>query len=169
MILYTCSKRFAMTGWRCGAAIGPQNVINAINKMNTNMESCTTHFIQYATLAGLQGGEAGPAAILTELKARRDAAVEALNAIEDIHITAPECTFYLFPNVTKIMQRKGLTDVNALMDEALVKADVSFCTRKHFGRPVPGETQHYVRFAYSGVEVPRIREGLRRLKEYFED
>jgi hypothetical protein len=55
------------------------------------------------------------------------------------------------------------------MDEALIKADVSFCTRKHFGRVLPGETQQYVRFAYSGLEVPRIREGLRRLKEYFED
>ena len=48
VILYTCSKRFAMTGWRCGAAIGPQEVIAAINKLNTNDESCTTHFIQRA-------------------------------------------------------------------------------------------------------------------------
>ena len=169
MILYTCSKRFAMTGWRCGAAIGPQPVINAINKMNTNLESCTSHFIQYAALAGITGSEDGPAGILHELQARRDAAVAGLNAIEGISITAPESTFYLFPNVTQVMERKGMTDVNMLMDEALVKADVSFCTRKHFGRPVPGETQHYIRLAYSGLEVPRIQAGLARLKEYFED
>ena len=42
VILYTCSKRFAMTGWRLGAAIGPQAVIDVFNKLNTNIESCTT-------------------------------------------------------------------------------------------------------------------------------
>src|SRR5690606_25960871 len=37
VILYTCSKRFAMTGWRCGAAIGPEEVITAISRFNTNI------------------------------------------------------------------------------------------------------------------------------------
>lgn len=169
VILYTCSKRFAMTGWRCGAAIGPQPVIDAISKLNTNLESCTTHFIQRAMVDIIPGDTSGPDAILGELRKRRDAAVEGLNAIEDIAISAPQSTFYLFPNVTQIMQRKGITDVDQLMREALVHTDVSFCTRKHFGRPQPGETQHYIRLAYSGIDVPSIREGLGRLKQYFED
>ncbi len=169
VILYTCSKRYAMTGWRCGAAIGPQPVIDAINRMNTNAESCTTHFIQRAMVEVIPNDEEGPASILAELRRRRDAAVEGLNAIEDISIQAPESTFYLFPNVTKIMERKGLEDVNQLMREALVHTDVSFCTREHFGRPQPGETQKYIRLAYSGIDVPSIREGLGRLKQYFED
>ena len=169
VILYTCSKRFAMTGWRLGAAIGPQAVIDVINKLNTNAESCTTHFIQRAMVEAIPGDESGPQAILQELKARRDAAVAGLNAIEGISIAPPQSTFYLFPNVTKIMERKGFEDVNQLMQEALVKADVSFCTRKHFGRPIPGETEHYIRLAYSGIDVPMIQEGLARLKEYFED
>ncbi|HXF62101.1 MAG TPA: aminotransferase class I/II-fold pyridoxal phosphate-dependent enzyme [Caldilineaceae bacterium] len=169
VILYTCSKRFAMTGWRLGAAIGPRPVIDAINKLNTNAESCTTHFIQRAMVEAIPGDESGPQAILRELKARRDAAVAGLNAIEGISIAPPQSTFYLFPNVTQIMARKGFTDVNQLMQEALVKADVSFCTRKHFGRPIPGETEHYIRLAYSGIDVPMIQEGLARLKEVFED
>src|SRR5690606_24314317 len=84
VILYTCSKRFAMTGWRLGAAIGPQAVIDVINKLNTNAESCTTHFIQRAMVEAIPGDESGPQAILQELKARRDAAVAGLNAIEGI-------------------------------------------------------------------------------------
>ena len=44
VILFTCSKQFAMTGWRVGAAIGPEDIVAAIAKMNTNWESCTTHF-----------------------------------------------------------------------------------------------------------------------------
>jgi len=168
VILYTCSKRFAMTGWRIGAAIGPKEVIDAISKLNTNAESCTTHFMQHAMVEAIPGDTSGPDAILAELEARRDAAVAGLNAIDGISIAAPESTFYLYPNVTKIMERKGLQDVNQLMDQALKQSDVSFCTRHHFGRAVPGETQHYIRLAYSGIDVPSINEGLRRLKAYFE-
>ena len=41
-----------MTGWRLGASIGPKKIIEQINRLNVNMESCTTHFVQYAGLAG---------------------------------------------------------------------------------------------------------------------
>lgn len=169
VILYTCSKRFAMTGWRCGAAIGPKEVIAAINKLNTNDESCTTHFIQRAMAEAIPGDSRGPDAIIATLRERRDAAVAGLNAIEGINIVAPQSAFYLFPNVTKVMERKGLTDINVLMREALVHTDVSFCTRNHFGRPVPGEKDYYIRLAYSGINTADIQTGLTRLKEYFED
>jgi aspartate aminotransferase len=168
VILYTCSKRFAMTGWRCGAAIGPRPVIDVINKFNTNIESCTTHFIQRAMVDIIPGDTAGPARVLQALKERRDAAVAGLNAIDGISVVPPQSAFYVYPNVTKIMERKGLTDVDALMREALEQTDVSFCTRNHFGRVTPGETQHYLRLAFSGIDVPQIEEGLARLKEYFE-
>ncbi|NJN81213.1 MAG: aminotransferase class I/II-fold pyridoxal phosphate-dependent enzyme [Caldilineaceae bacterium] len=168
VILYTCSKRFAMTGWRLGAAIGPQPVIDVINKINTNVESCSTHFIQRAMVEAIPGDSSGPDAILATLLERRDAAVAGLNAINGISIQPPESTFYLFPNVTQIMERKGYSDVNQLMDEALRLANVSFCTRKHFGRPVAGETQHFIRLAYSGIDVADINAGLASLKAYFE-
>ena len=168
IILYTCSKRFAMTGWRLGAAIGPEAVIDVFNKLNTNIESCTTHFVQRAMVDAIEGDSSGPDAILDELRRRRDAAVAGLNAIESISIQAPDSTFYLFPNVTSIMQRKGFSDVNQLMNEALTTSNVSFCTRKHFGRPLENEKNHYIRFAYSGIGVEDIAEGMERLKDYFE-
>ena len=168
VILYTCSKRFAMTGWRLGAAIGPRRVIEVINKLNTNAESCTTHFIQHALVEAIGGDTSGPDEILTTLRERRDAAVAGLNAIDCINIAAPNSTFYLFPNVNEIMQRKGLDDVNELMSLALTQANVSFCTRDHFGRRVDGEKNHYVRFAYSGIDVEDINAGMASLKQFFE-
>ncbi len=168
LILYTCSKRFAMTGWRLGAAIGPKNIIDAINKMNTNIESCTTHFIQKGMVEAIEGDTSGPEAIINELRRRRDAAVKGLNAIEGIEISAPESTFYLFPNVSSIMTHKGFSNVNQLMDEALTETNVSFCTRNHFGRPAPAEEDFYIRFAYSGIGLEDIEEGMERLKSYFE-
>jgi len=59
VILYTFSKKFAMTGWRLGAAIGPENVIEAIAKLNVNDESCSNHFIQYAAIEALKGDQSG--------------------------------------------------------------------------------------------------------------
>ena len=168
IILYTCSKRFAMTGWRLGAAIGPQSAIDVVSKFNTNIESCTAHFIQQGMVDAIEGDPSGPDAIIDELRRRRDAAVTGLNAINGISIQAPNSTFYLFPNVTRIMERKGFTDINQLMDEALTSTNVSFCTRKHFGRPLENEQDHYVRFAYSGIDVDDINEGMARLKVYFE-
>ena len=168
VILYTCSKRFAMTGWRLGAAIGPRAVMDVISKLNTNAESCTTHFIQRGLVEAIQGDTAGPDEILSTLRQRRDATVAGLNAIEGIDVVAPNSTFYLFPNVTRVMERKGLSDVNDLMTEALKTANVSCCTRKHFGRPMANETQHYLRFAYSGIDVSDIVEGMASFKQYME-
>ena len=168
IILYTCSKRFAMTGWRLGAAIGPTSAIDIINKFNTNFESCTTHFIQKGMVEAIEGDTSGPDSIIEELRRRRDAAVAGLNAIDGISIAAPNSTFYLFPNVTDIMERKGFTDIDQLMDEALIETSVSFCTRKHFGRLLEGETNHYLRFAYSGIDIDDINEGMAKLKNYFE-
>ena len=67
VILYTFSKKFAMTGWRLGAAIGPREVIEVIAKLNTNDESCPNHFIQYGVLEGLTGDQSGPRQIISIL------------------------------------------------------------------------------------------------------
>ena len=169
VILYTCSKRFAMTGWRLGAAIGPQSVIDIISKFNTNIESCTTHFIQRAMVEAIEGDTTGPDAIIDILRQRRDAAVAGLNAIDGIAIQPPNSTFYLFPNVTSIMERKGFTDVNQLMEQALIRTNVSFCTRNHFGRAMENEKNFYIRFAYSGIGVGDINQGMAKLKSFFEE
>jgi len=168
IILYTCSKRYAMTGWRLGAAIGPKSAMDAFSKLNTNIESCATHFIQRSMVDVIGGDTSGPDAILEELRRRRDAAVAGLNAIDGISIATPNSTFYLFPNVTNILERKGISDVNQLMEEALTETGVSFCTRKHFGRMLADETNQYLRFAYSGIDVEDINEGMAKLKQYFE-
>ena len=168
VILYTFSKKFAMTGWRLGAGIGPEKVIKVITKLNTNHESCSNHFIQWAMVDGLNGDQSGPERILEILKERRDAAVDALNGIDGIDVALPNSTFYLFPNVTSVMERKGFTDIDELQTEALHETGVSFCTRNHFGRPLADEQDFYIRLAYSGIDVENIEEGLGRLKEYFE-
>ena len=168
VILYTFSKKFAMTGWRLGAAIGPDELIAQIVKINTNDESCTTHFVQAAGIEALQGDQSGAQAILAELERRRDAAVDELQKITGFVIAKPDSTFYLFPNVTDAMEALGFAEVAEFADAALRATGVSFCTRRHFGRPLPGETDQYVRFAYSGISVEDIQLGIGKLREWIE-
>jgi len=168
VILYTFSKKFAMTGWRLGAAIGPKEIIDIITKMNVNDESCSNHFIQYAALEGLTGDQSQVKQILEILKERRDAAVDILNSIDGVRCFRPNATFYLFPNVTEAMKKKGLTNYNTFRKTLLKETGVSVCTRLHFGRAMEGEENFYIRLAYSGINTSEIKEGLGKFKAFIE-
>jgi aspartate/methionine/tyrosine aminotransferase len=168
VILYTFSKKFAMTGWRLGASIAPKPIADVIAKLNVNDESCSNHFIQYGAVEGLAGDQKEVDQILAVLKERRDVAVDILNSIDGVRCFRPNATFYLYPNVTEAMKAKGFSEYEELRKSVLHETGVSFCTRLHFGRELPGETDRYVRFAYSGIEVEDIREGLGKLKTFLE-
>ncbi len=168
VILYTFSKKFAMTGWRLGAAIGPRDIISVITKININDESCSNHFVQYGGIEAVTGDQSGAENILKILEERRDKAIALLNDIEGVSCFKPEATFYLYPNVTQTMENLGIDDYNVFRTNALENTGVSFCTRLHFGRELAGERSKYVRFAYSGIGVDQIEEGLGRLKSYLE-
>jgi aspartate/methionine/tyrosine aminotransferase len=165
VILYTFSKKFAMTGWRLGCAAGPDQVIAQIAKLNTNDESCTTHFVQAAGVAGLDD-PSGSIPILAELERRRDAAVAALEKVPGLTVARPEATFYLFPNVTAIVEQMGFADVADFATAALHNTGVSFCTRHHFGTRQADEAQHYIRLAYSGISCEDITDGISRLADW---
>ncbi len=166
VILYTFSKKFAMTGWRLGGAIGPKDVIAVIATLNVNEESCTNHFVQFAGVEALTGDQTGAQEILRVLQQRRDVAVELLNCIPGVSCYSPTATFYLFPDVTEAMERVGATDYDEFRLAALEKTGCSFCTRLHFGRALSSETRRHVRIAYSGISVDQIREGLELLREW---
>jgi aspartate/methionine/tyrosine aminotransferase len=111
VILYTFSKKFAMTGWRLGAAIGPREVIEAISRFNVNDESCTNNFVQWAGVAALRGPLDDHRKMIDILRERRDTALSILNNTKGIHVATPDSTFYLFPNVTKAMEKLGMEEV----------------------------------------------------------
>ena len=168
VILYTFSKKFAMTGWRLGAAIGPKEIIDIIAKLNVNDESCANHFIQYGAIEGLTGDQTEAKQILTTLKERRDVTVDILNSVDGVRCFRPNATFYLFPNITEAMKKKDLTDYDSFRIALLHETGVSVCTRLHFGRALEGEKDFYIRLAYSGIDTSEIREGLAKFKAFIE-
>lgn len=168
VILYTFSKRYAMTGWRVGAALGPKEIIDVIIKLNVNDESCTSHSNQYAAYEALTGDQSGAESILKTLKERRDCCVRGLNAIEGVHCYQPNTTFYLYPDVTTAMHNKGFATYPEFLRAVLENTGLSMCARSHFGTPGAGETKRYLRLAYSGIDLERIEEGLDKLKKHLE-
>ncbi|BCW36011.1 aminotransferase [Arthrobacter sp. StoSoilA2] len=169
VILYTFSKKFAMTGSRLGCAVAPREIAQVLSTLNTNDESCTTHYVQWAGIEALRGPQEPVQQMLDILRVRRDAACDIVNAIPGMSVAVPQSTFYLFPDVTEAMQKLGYTAVGDFASDVLHKTGVSFCTREHFGRRLPGEDRQYIRLAYSGIEVDAIREGLGRLREWIEN
>ncbi|ELT44758.1 class I and II aminotransferase [Arthrobacter nitrophenolicus] len=105
VILYTFSKKFAMTGSRLGCAVAPVEIAKVLSTLNTNDESCTTHYVQWAGIEALRGSQEPVQQMLDVLKTRRDAACELLNGIPGMHVAVPQSTFYLFPDVTEAMER----------------------------------------------------------------
>ena len=173
VIGYTFSKKYAMTGWRLGAAVGPEPVVDIITKINTNDESCTNQFVQLAGVEALQGDQSGSAHIVNTLQGRRDRIVELLNGIDGVTVPDSDATFYLFPDATDVYRRLGYRvgndeDTQAFRITTMHETGVSFCARTHFGRSLPGEERVYVRFAYSGIDEKDAEEGLTALKRYWE-
>ena len=166
VILYTFSKKFAMTGWRLGAAIAPKEIADVIAKLNTNDESCTTHFVQYGGVEAVTGDQSGVPVMLNTLKQRRDTALELLRQMPGVKVHTPEAGFYLFPDVTEAMANKGITDLGDFAQQALHATGVSFCTRRHFGRPQEGEKEQYIRLAFSGIDNSEISDGLKFMGEW---
>ena len=168
LTMYTFSKKFAMTGWRLGGAIGPSKIIEQITRLNVNMESCTTHFIQYAGIAGLRAPKKETQDILDKLRIRRDIIVETMNSIEGVEAHSPEAGFYVFPKITNLMKRINFEDVEEFRKAVLRDTGVSFCGRHHFGRPLENENDSYIRLAFSGIGKKDLKEGMNLFQNWID-
>ena len=168
LTMYTFSKKFAMTGWRLGGSIGPKNIIDQISRLNVNMESCTTHFVQYAGVAGLKAPKQETQEIIDILHERRDILVKILNDIDGIEAHSPEAGFYVFPQITKLMKDIGFTDPEKFRKTVLNETGISFCGRHHFGRPLENEKDFYIRLAFSGIDKENLTEGMSKFKKWIE-
>jgi len=121
IILDGFSKTYAMTGWRLGYGVMPPWLVDAINLLMVNSNSCTSSFIQRAGIAALTGPQDDVAAMVREFRRRRDAFCEALNRIPGIRCRLPEGAFYAFANIMRTgWKSKPLAD--ALLEQAGVAA-----------------------------------------------
>ncbi len=159
IILDGFSKTYAMTGWRIGFGVMPTWLVEAVNKLMVNSNSCTASFTQRAGIAALTGPQDEVERMVAEFRRRRDAFCDGLNSLPGIRCKRPGGAFYAFANV----QGTGLTS-KELADALLAEAGVACLNGASFG--VYGEG--YIRFSYAAAfedlmeAVARIGRFLRR-------
>jgi len=127
-VVNTCSKAYAMTGWRIGYAAGPKPVIRAMTDVQSQVTSNPTSVAQWAAVEALSGPQDEVAKMAGEFDRRRRVIVEALNAIPGVTCVMPKGAFYAFPNISGLFGKRakagvlrGSADVCAfLLDEARI-------------------------------------------------
>ena len=97
------SKAYAMTGWRIGYAAGPEALIAAMRKVQSQTTSNPCSISQWAALEALEGPQAFLQDNQTLFKGRRDLVVTGLNAIEGITCPIPEGAFYVYPSIAGLI------------------------------------------------------------------
>ncbi len=165
IIIGSVSKTFAMTGWRIGYTLGPETLIQALIKLQSQSTSNATSIAQYAALEAMRGPMETVPAMLAEYAERRKRIVEGLRAIPGVTCEWPGGAFYAFPNISAHLSNgagrpalaKSCTEISTML---LEKAHVAVVPGEAFGAP------GYLRLSYA-TSIERIEEGLRRLERFF--
>jgi aspartate aminotransferase len=151
IILDGFSKTYAMTGWRIGYGVMPDELAPHISRLMTNSNSCTATFTQRAALEALTGPQDDSYKMVAEFKVRRDVIVDGLNAIPGITCLRPKGAFYVFPNI------KGLGKTSKeIADYLLYEGGVAALSGTAFGAYGEG----YLRFSYAN-SVANIQKALK--------
>jgi aspartate aminotransferase len=152
----SASKAYAMTGWRCGWALGPASLIAASAAIQSHSTSNVSSITQKAAVAALAGSQAPVRAMLDEYRKRRDNLFEWLTADSRLRCRKPAGTFYMFIDIGELLSLDGFRTsadfVQALLDEARVAI-------------TPGEAfdaPGFIRISYA-TSMDILREGATRL------
>jgi aspartate aminotransferase len=156
------SKAFAMTGWRCGYAAGPAELIRGMNLVQGTSVSHTSSVTQAAAIAALDGPMDFLPPFVAAYRRRRDLVVAAMRAIEGVQCTVPDGAFYVFPNCEGLLGKRTpqgkpiATDLDLCM-YFLEEAGVAVVPGSAF--ELPG----HFRISYAAADATLV-EGMRRLE-----
>ena len=101
----SCSKTYAMTGWRIGYTAGDQNVIKAMSKLQGQSTSCPNSIAQYAAIEALNGDQTQVKKMAKIFNKRRQLIIDGLNSIDNIQCEVPNGAFYVFPNISYFLNK----------------------------------------------------------------
>ncbi|MBW1916494.1 MAG: pyridoxal phosphate-dependent aminotransferase [Deltaproteobacteria bacterium] len=159
-VLNGVSKTYAMTGWRIGYMAGPETVIKAVTKIQSQSTSNPNSIAQKAAIEALLGPQDSVAAMVQEFAWRRDDILSRLARLPGVSCIRPGGAFYVFPNFSHYQSyfrpgpEQGFSD--ALADYLLEEAHVAVVAGSGFGE------DNCIRFSYA-TSRERIATGLERL------
>ena len=158
------AKTYAMTGWRVGWVIGPQDVVKAATNLQSHATSNVTNVAQRAAIAAVSGDLSAVAKMKEAFDRRRRTIVSMLNEIDGVVCPEPKGAFYAFPSVKGLLGRDldGVTPTTSaeLAELMLDKTEVAAVPGEAFGAP------GYLRFSYALGDDDLV-EGITRLQKLF--
>ncbi len=157
------SKGFAMTGWRLGYMAGPQEIANAVSKIQSQETSAPSSISQKAGLAAYTGTMKPVEEMRVSFKKRRDYIVDALKSIEGVECFVPAGAFYVFPDIHAFLGKKtpegeSIETSTDLALYLLEKQGVAVVPGDAFGEP------NGIRLSYA-ASMDDLREANQRIKD----
>ena len=149
----SCSKAYAMTGWRVGWLAAESSVVDEATKVRESTTACTPTLAQHAAIAALTGPQEPVAEMKAAFARRRDVVADRLAAMDGVAAPRPEGAFYAF------LDPEGYEDSMALAKRLVREAGVVLAPGSGFGDA--GEGKLRLSFANS---MDRLEEGLDRLE-----
>jgi len=154
------SKAYSMTGWRIGYAAGPEEIIKAMTKLQSQNTSNPTSISQRAAVEALNGNQESVTEMVEEFRRRRNVIVEKLNAIPGVTCALPHGAFYVFPDVSSLFGRsyqgQALSNSSDFTAYLLEAANVAVIPGVDFGH------DNHIRLSYA-TSLKNIEEGLKRI------
>lgn len=155
----SASKSYAMTGWRCGWALGPASVIGAANALQSHSTSNVCSISQKATVAALQGPDSTVKTMLEEYRRRRDQLHAWLTADPRIKCVKPAGAFYLFIDISALLSPDGIRTSAEFAERLLREAHVALTAGEAFEAP------GFLRISYA-TSMEQLREGVSRIQQF---
>jgi len=162
IIVHGVAKTYAMTGWRIGYTAGPEEIISAMNNIQSQSTSNPTSISQKASVEALNGSQDEVKKMVSAFAQRRNYIVDRLNEIEGVSCYKPIGAFYVFPNFShyygRTYQGKKINNSTDLADFFLDVAKVAVVPGVEFG------ADPFERLSYA-TSMEDIREGIDRIEE----
>jgi aspartate aminotransferase len=155
----SASKAYAMTGWRCGWAVGPAALVGACNAIQSHSTSNVCSITQKAVEAALRGSQDCVREMLDEYRRRRDQLCEWLAADPRLAFRKPSGAFYLFPNVSEFLSPEGIRTSAELAAALLSDARVAVTPGEAFDAP------GFIRISYA-TSMKELERGSQRILEF---
>ena len=155
------SKAYAMTGWRIGYCGAPKSIVKAMKKVQGQSTSNPSSISQVAAIAALNGPHDAVNMMVGEYKKRHDYLCDALNKINGFNTSPGTGAFYLFPDVSSVIESKGFADDIEFSSFLIDQANVAVIPGSAFG------AEGCIRISYA-TSMELLKESIARIKSSIE-
>ncbi|WP_454781588.1 pyridoxal phosphate-dependent aminotransferase [Legionella sp. WA2022007384] len=159
IVLNGVSKAYAMTGWRIGYAAGPLPLMNAMKTIQSQSTSNPCSIAQRAAVAALTGGNESVLEMVKAFRQRHDFVASRLQEIPGVEVIPADGTFYIFPSVQAIIEKRGYANDLEFSEKLLTEVGVALVPGSAFGN------EGCIRLSFA-TSMEILEDALNRLQRF---